>query len=328
MLDDKDDGAALHELERFVSDVVSSEEMAFEKVIEENVGRASLKKLPLSKYLASVSRFISLYLQGVKFEERESLFFDACKDLKILEGDHIGRSAALLLGRPDFSSALLFNEVVDFIRKNVETDIKIRCKQQKRAAERNFLKVKRYVQRLFERHARLLVLRVDLSYLKEVAGTVTARMVQQDLRRFLNNTRSNRLFDNMVGYIWKLELGAKKRYHLHCIFFYDGSRSCQDTYLANEIGGYWKKITLGRGIYFNCNAKKEAYRRLGIGMIHHADGSKRKILVDDAISYMMKSDQYFKVSVGDKGKTFGTSELRPARSGAGRPRNTEEICTL
>ena len=94
-----------------------------------------------------------------------------------------------------------------------------------------------------------------------------------DFQQFKNNWRGkSTLFANLKGYIWKLEWGPGKGIHYHLIFFFDGSQVLKDAYLAQQIGKYWTEvITKGSGLYWNCNASKDQYRELGIGVIRADD---------------------------------------------------------
>lgn len=56
--------------------------------------------------------------------------------------------------------------------------------------------------------------------------------------------RSNKLFDNRVGYVWKLEYGIDKGFHYHMMI--------QDINIAKMIGEYWAAvITHYRGLYYS-----------------------------------------------------------------------------
>lgn len=122
-----------------------------------------------------------------------------------------------------------FNECVDKIRQEVKSERFLsRLNSYQRSSNKNYKELTEYVDALFERYSRLLVLRVDLSYSKENAKTTQA-VAKQDRERLFGNARSNKLFDDMVGYIWKLEHGPNKGFHYHMMFFYDGSVGAGDS---------------------------------------------------------------------------------------------------
>ena len=193
-----------------------------------------------------------------------------------------------------------------------------------RAAKKNHEGMMRYIDSLFEHYSRLAVIRLDLY---EDGPIMSQSDIQKkywqakyDLKHLLNNARMYSLFDAVVGYIWSLEYGPERGFHYHLVLFFDGSQVRNDVYLAREIGEYWIYITKSRGDYWNCNANKEDYRRLGIGMIHFSDVEKINCL-KQAAAYLVKVDYYVRMLTLDNGRTFGRGEVLPPRtSTAGRPR--------
>jgi hypothetical protein len=177
-----------------------------------------------------------------------------------------------------------------------------------------------------------LVLRLDLTYRKDV-DTQFLHEVEirekywqalQDREHLFRNTRSNSIFDNMVGYIWKLEPGELKDWHYHFFFLFNGSQVREDISRADMIGEYWQKvITQGRGIYYNCNAHKDKYKRCGIGMINHYDMELIANLKNEAAPYLAKTGDYMSVCKQDIdiGRTFGKGIVKAKTDNRGRPRN-------
>lgn len=210
------------------------------------------------------------------------------------------------------------NECVDGIRQEGKSkSFKAQHNSYQRSSNKNYKELTGYVDSLFERHSRLLVLRVDLSYSKENSKT-TQVQAKRDRERLFENARSNKLFNDMVGYIWKLEHGPEKGFHYHMMFFFDGSKVREDVTLARRVGEYWADVvTKGRGLYFNCNRVKFAYKSCGIGMVDHGDAELRKGL-KRAVIYLTKTDLYMKLQTEGRGMGKGN---RPGPKGpSGRPR--------
>ncbi|WP_146108876.1 hypothetical protein [Chromatium okenii] len=104
----------------------------------------------------------------------------------------------------------------------------------------------------------------------------------------------------------------------------DGAKVRKDITIATEIGEHWKSITNGIGNYWNCNAKKETYKHLGIGMINHNDIELRKNLID-ASQYLTKVDYYLSLKPidGKRNRIFGRGEIKQQQKPKrGRKRNT------
>lgn len=249
----------------------------------------------------------------------------------------------------------LFNDLVAWLRTALLDEGYIaRRRRRREQARRHFLSGKTYIDQLFDRYARLLVLRIDLGYVawpnrasaaslfdagagtaadpetqteeepedekeKRVAPGKSLPRARSDLAKFLNNRRSNSIFEHMVGHLWKLEEGETKGYHFHLFAFFDGSKVQQDAHLAKQLGEYWQNvITKGDGVYYNCNAHKSRYRKLGIGRIDHDDDQLRENLLL-ALAYVTKADQYLRVRT-DAARIFGKGVVKPRVSAAGRPR--------
>lgn len=210
------------------------------------------------------------------------------------------------------------NRFVEALRQEVKSArFQSKLNSYHRASNKNYKELMKYVDVLFERYSRLLVLRVDLSYSKD-NSSVTLAEARRDRERLFQNSRSNNLFDAMVGYIWKLEHGPEKGFHYHVMFFFDGARVREDVTLAMRIGQYWMDvITKGRGLYFNCNADKRKYRKCGIGMLNYNDATMREGL-REAVVYLAKTDLFMKLQTDGRGMGKG---LYPSpKDLRGRPR--------
>lgn len=215
------------------------------------------------------------------------------------------------------------NQCVDKIRQEVKSEQFLsRLNSYQRSSNKNYKELTEYVDVLFDYYARLLVLRVDLSYSKGNSSTTQAQAAR-DLKHLLGNARANKMFSAMVGYIWKLEHGAEKGFHYHMMFFFDGSKVREDGTLAKRIGGYWiDVVTKGRGLYYNCNAVKRSYKSCGIGMVDHVDTELREGL-RKALIYLTKTDLYMKLQT--EGRGMGKGNRPGPKDSRGRPRAERSV---
>jgi hypothetical protein len=144
-------------------------------------------------------------------------------------------------------------------------------RQQEKDNHDSFLE---YVQRILNDHYKVLIVRVDLGYLKTSMPNITV----QDFYSYMESMRNllkdkNGCFKHLLGYGLALEQGTTKGYHAHLMLIYNGSERCQDWYLANEVILKWQEITqdMGFGVNSHTPEKKKQYADrglLGIGMIH------------------------------------------------------------
>ena len=292
-------------VERFVDDAVSTSSLAFKP--DESRGR---KIVVVNDRLAGFNKFLGGIADDLPSEYAYSANVDLFMDCYLKLGLNrmpvpILSPNELVFGRPEFE---LLNELIRMIRtKSEDPEHKLRKKNLRDRSNKRMRSAMKLVRRLFEKYNKLLVLRIDLSYRKELKDSITPEVAKSDLSRLLNNTRTNRtLFEFLVGYIWKLEYGQDKGYHYHAIMFFNGSDVRNDYYRAMLIGEYWNNvITKGRGTYFNCNAKKHEYQHIGIGMVRRNDFLTRDNLRNRVIKYLAKSEQYLRAKRLGRNRCFG-----------------------
>lgn len=234
-------------------------------------------------------------------------------------------------------SVRVLNRFVGSLRKRVRSDgFKNKINNYSRASNKNLKGVLVYIDLLFARYSRLLVVRVDLSYKNKfcdgykTTDGVTSEQARAHREKLLYDLKNKMFSDSMVGYVWKLEYGLSKGYHYHLLVFFDGSQVRKDETLALIIGQYWRDVvTDGKGIYHSCNAKKEDYRRrgfgVGIGMINHDDSELRQNL-QKAAAYLIKTDYYIRTAISGNGRTFGKGgKPNPKSDLRGRPRKAKAV---
>jgi hypothetical protein len=212
------------------------------------------------------------------------------------------------------------NQLIDAIRKRTKAkEFRTRLAVRRFGAKRNFLRGRQLIEALFRRYARLNVVRIDFGYLAEHSASL--RQTKEDFARFLNNHRHHSAFGHLTGYIWHLEWAFRTGYHWHVMLFFDGSKTLRDGYIAALVGNYWvRAIAEGRGRFHNCNANKNGYRRLGIGMISHDDAEKRSVLEGKVLEYLTTVDELAQPRVPRGTKVFGTSHMPDDHPGTGRKR--------
>lgn len=200
---------------------------------------------------------------------------------------------------PSDSREQLFNKICERIRIAWTVEgYKKRHAQRKSDAKKRFKRYSAYPLRLFPNCARLVVLRIDLSYRKEIAHQFTLEDLKADVEHLLNNQRGSKELAFMKGYIVKFEYGIDKGFHAHFLVFLDGSKrqGSSHVYLTQKLGEYWvNTITKGRGRYWNCNAEADNYERKGrrgIGLIHRSEEILISNLQHCVIAYLCKMDQF------------------------------------
>lgn len=259
------------------------------------------------------------FLQRYDFSPQVKAFVECYDQVADSLGCQIGASHLPSGRQAGELMADVANELVGLLRaKTRSQEFRTALGVQLQRAERNFSDGKALINALRERRVRLNVVRVDLSYRR--ASRPTLNQAKRDMRRLFNNCRSNAIFANLEGCIWRLEYRVRTGYHFHVIFFFDGSERRDDGVIAAQICKYWERdVTRGRGRSENCNYSKNKYKALGIGRIDSKDYAKHYFLLHAVLGYLVKADE----AVRPLGvKAFGVSRPKPP-SGRGRKRSTE-----
>lgn len=238
------------------------------------------------------------------------------------------------------------------LKKGLDCDFfKKEIAQQRKYISEYKKEVRNYINGLFDYRSRLLVIRIDLSYRKGLLVTPHneygffkrltirrhmnkpfVRPVQklkflkdwslevQRHRDTLIKQLKKKYSKGFIGYMWKLEYTEIKSFHYHMMFFLDGSEHREDITIAQNIGELWvNEITKGDGLYWNCNAHKDKYKNLGVGIISHHENTLRENMLNTAF-YLVKKDYLIRsVMFNAKNRAFGKGQI-PEKSKSGRPR--------
>ncbi|MEH6459732.1 YagK/YfjJ domain-containing protein [Chitinimonas sp. JJ19] len=285
-------------IERMVKTIITTDKAAFTWMRDKR-GRIILKESRLALYFNLVKSAANYLIQQQYPEQNISLHADAFFAALHQQG--------FLYNKPnnpcgdDLYEADLFNQLLHDIRHRCSSpDFQNELRQRGELATRMYFGMVGCARRLIKRHRKLLVIRLDF-YLPPSIAHSTAESAKAHLKHFLDNRRGNPgIFRHGVGYIWKLEHGADRGFHFHCVFFLNGSTAKGNgVYWGNQYGAYWKsRFPSGDAGFHNCNqekfekAQKGQYRqaRIGVGKLIYHDTRKRQHLYD-ALAYLAKKEQ-------------------------------------
>ena len=214
-------------------------------------------------------------------------------------------------------------------------------RQQEKDNQDSFLA---YVQRILKDHYKVLIVRVDLGYLKELMPNITVQDFYSHIESLRNLFKDkNGCFKHLLGYGLALEQGSSKGYHVHLMLIYNGSERCQDWYLANEVIQKWQEITqgLGYGVNNNTHEKKKQYADrglLGIGMIHRNQPLEMQNALNVA-SYLTQPEKYlqrmlikplgkrtfFKGIYHEHGRKYKINHPTPAEAGIWSEQDVDDL---
>ncbi|WP_421228923.1 YagK/YfjJ domain-containing protein [Aeromonas enteropelogenes] len=200
----------------------------------------------------------------------------------------------------------------DFMNELMSPHHQKRLRNLRRFDKRNSYSIKSYVDALFAKHAKLLVVRVDFHF----RDSVTIEEAKDERELYLLSVK--REYKSLVGYVWKLEYGKSREYHYHIAFFFNGNQVQNDIRIGQLLGRAWKA-----GSYHNCNADKRKYDEwgtCGIGEVHWDDMSKRRRLLDNALNYLLKLDERLLATMFERSRSVGKMEVPHRSRKGGRPR--------
>jgi hypothetical protein len=314
----------LPDIELFVMHVLGTSDEAFKESTSTDIGRMTASTL--GTYYYQVNGFLTSVSDDKIYSPHVALFLEAFKSLNV--------DLCFFSEKPSFfdeelqeSRTKIFNRLIAEIRKiGSNKSFKQAIYSRDHNIKRGLASYKEYVDSLLENYSRLLVLRLDLFFLAANGKVVSLSEAQGYFARFLNNRRTNSVFDGTVGYIWKFEHGAKRGYHYHLFFFLDGSKAHKDAHRAHLIGKYWSEVTQGNGFFYNVNYNKRQYERtgIGIGMLSHVDVLMRERLFS-ILEYFFKKEQFLKEKITLGMRTIGRGEISKSRTTkSGRPRRKPE----
>lgn len=166
-----------------------------------------------------------------------------------------------------------------------------------RQEENNQKELLSYVHSIIQDHYKVLVVRVDLSYLKESIQQVNIHSFYRHIKTLCDRLKDkNGCFKHLLGYSMALEQGVSKGYHAHLLLIYNGSERKGDEHIAYQVIQKWQDISFGLGYGFNLHSKEykkkfEKNNRLGIGMIHRDNREEvENILL--VTSYLTQPEKY------------------------------------
>lgn len=228
------------------------------------------------------------------------------------------------------------NDCLYDIHTEMKTDRnRLELKRIKDLSSRQKRKVDDYIDQLLVQYSRLVAIRIDFGYREDADASY--ELISDHREKLLRYLREQHIGDAFVGYIWKLEYGLRKSYHLHTMIFLNGSKIQESISHGKLIGNHWvDKITEGEGTTFNCNAQMEQYKHCGIGRVDYYDTDKTSDL-KYACRYLYKYDEFLElVHYGyqaectddpliqpihsELGRVFGTARLPKPKIQLGRPR--------
>lgn len=341
----------------FMNEILTGKDLYYRTTIKSN-GQRQTKVSSLGEHLPHLHLYTYLYRPHYTYHPALMFFFEEYRKHEIRHCSGYGARDVI-----DSKGAItdIFDHFVSILRiRAVETKLKKKISDWESKTKKNKARTRELEDKLFSRHARLTVIRLDLDYRSASFTTeeidqfqykesvdkgkaierywngadlshqelyecrVAFEEVQRDRQRLFANMKGKpSLFEHLLGYVWRIECSPKAGYHLHVALFFNGAKVEHHEWLAQQIGQYWEEcITQGRGRFHNCNRDWDKKSpHYGLGVINHYDQDKRANLRDKVLSYLCKGRQYVQVLPYAGCNLFGSGFAhRDHAKGRGRPR--------
>lgn len=282
-------------IEQLVLHIAETNAQAF-RIKLDGSGRELPLSTVLSKHFTHIQQLIDHCNDDYDYDYSEDLqaFVNACSDIGLCRSPK-GPACMDSSNTRYLSHHQSMNVLVDRIRQlTLDPEYQRKAYDRKYQANKKATRIEQYVQSVLNRYYRTMVIRVDLHYLEIAKPRLRVEHVLADLKALIRARERNPIFDHETGYIWRLEQGKDRGFHLHTAFFFNGAFHRNDWHKAQEIGELWKQITGGHGSYYSCNAAKNGYPNLGIGMINRND-AQGSVNVIRAMAYLSKDRQHLRL---------------------------------
>jgi len=284
-----------------IEDLVCAVERS-EGPVQSVTANGTVKRTKLARYFENIGQMLELvsHSDDYHYGPYLRLFQQACYDVGVEHSPLVG----IVSFDEETSRYRDYSDTLNCLAERIRHRTREHCYRRRRddaayQSRQQSREVAEYVDRVLDRYATTLVVRVDLYYCSAAQARLRVEHVFADLQRLIRSRERNPIFEHETGYICRVEEGESRGYHIHAAFFFNGAMVRGDIYTAQQIGALWEQITCGRGSYNNCNQDKDQYGdKCGIGMIRRRDEQARGN-VHYAMKYLVKRSQ--RLSLRPKG---------------------------
>ncbi|MGZ3752427.1 MAG: hypothetical protein ACXVAU_14190 [Mucilaginibacter sp.] len=193
----------------------------------------------------------------------------------------------------------VINELIDNVKSQLASEkFKESVAKHNRKLRQNCDSSDKYIDGLLKKYPKLIAVHLEVFNKFDIYNSPTSDIRNQllqakkDLKRFLNNKRSNKLLNHRVGYMWKLDYRPVKGICSNIVLFFDDSILKEYPHIEKDISEYWLK-TINKKTAKN----QETFMPQHINITTYRDELKRNI------SKLINLNYYVKIDLGVR--TFG-----------------------
>lgn len=171
---------------------------------------------------------------------------------------------------------------------------------------------------LFVHYSKILMLRIDLGYLKR-SEAFSLQDEKEMAWQMTLLTEQLATHTDIIGFAWVMERSEQHGIHIHAAFYLDGQRHRKIWNTWQMINSLWIDITAEEGYTHRCTPQSH-YRVRGEWVIRHDDRKGRNGMTY-ILSYLSKVDQK------EDELIYQLSDI-PERNRKGRPRHQSESANM
>lgn len=257
-------------IERFVEKVISCDLPAFSVEVS-STGKRVISITRIGNALLKQFQHLWFFDSFHDYSERPYAFLATCWEAEDKFGFRLPPLGGVGACPADYHAEL--NWIVERIRSLKKHGFYSRGIYDRRYESRQRTsRLIGHVSNLLYHYSKLVLVRVDIGYRKEVRHKFNMDSMMAGRERLFGLRSTHSCFDNLLGYAWVVEEGQRKGPHCHLLLIYDGSKVRADIRLAAGICQLWDvDVSEGQGCSWNSNAKKHEFDHVGIGMIERSD---------------------------------------------------------
>jgi len=291
-----------------------------------NIGQTILPSV-MRTVVDKLEVFLSIYNPGLSYGETVQAFWNACEEFDFINAKGMVKGAPSLGFWMDMDRFRLYDFLYQ-IRRYATSQACLRKKADRLyESKQNLQSINDYVDALRARYSKLLVVRTDLHFDLKSLAPLSISNVYLQLDKVLEVLKKReKVFENAVGNIWRVEQGNRRGYHIHLVVFYNGQLAKSPEFKSHEIGSFFQwDIMGGSGWYYSPHDDRKKFKakgKYGLGMAHHANDALYENVMGVAgyLADPEKQDQYLRAKPMRR-RALGMGLAPTISIGRGRPRN-------
>ena len=321
-------------VEQFVESIAKSTEPAF--VFNKNFAGTTLKKShrlgklfydllglhnknivnssefkPYNPEFSNTFRIRYNYSVRNKYEVSENMkiFYTVASDLNLHLAHFTGNPMSKISNDGLVLEGELINSFVTRLREATKRkSFKTKVEDRKKESSQNFIKTKRYVERLHANNPLCFYgVRMLMCYYNQYADSISLTKSNAHLMKFLDALETDSTLGSLVGYWWKREYMTETGYRYYLIVFFN--IDYDQTLIHNISNNYWSSITENQGWYFIPIVPDRDYQRCNAIVPLQGGHIDNLNSLLSSIQRMFMRDLFLRLEYNQRFDHFGMGQL-------------------